>query len=211
MSKLASIRKQIAALEAEAERIARQEMSGAIAKVKEIMTEFGLTIEHLQSAVGGKTRKVAKKVKAKRIGGGIAKYADPKTGKTWSGFGRAPAWILGAKNRDAFLVDKSSVKPSEAPVAKRKSATKKASAKKLAKPAAKKTLAVAKTAAAPTKRNALVFEEVVPLLLCVGNAQSDVEKSGESSSRPREMAWTCSTLGQRLLITHIHRPYDNFG
>ncbi len=89
MSKLASIRKQIAALEAEAERIARQEMSGAIAKVEEIMAEFGLTIEHLQSAVGGKTRKVAKKVKAKRIGGGIAKYADPKTGKTWSGFGRA--------------------------------------------------------------------------------------------------------------------------
>ena len=52
-------------LEAEAERIAKQEMSEAIAKVKEIMSTFGLTIEHLQSAVAAKTRKVAKKVKAR--------------------------------------------------------------------------------------------------------------------------------------------------
>jgi len=65
MSKLIAIRKQIAALEAEAERIAKQEMSEAIAKVKEIMSTFGLTIEHLQSAVAAKTRKVAKKVKAR--------------------------------------------------------------------------------------------------------------------------------------------------
>ncbi len=153
MSKLAAIKKQIAALEAEAERIAKQEMSGAIAKVKEIMSTFGLTIEHLQSAVAGKTAKVAKNVKPKRAGGGVAKYADPKTGKTWSGFGRAPAWIAGAKNRDAFLVDKSGVKSPEAtvkaPVAKKKRAAKKASAKKVAKPAAKKAVAVAEKAASP--------------------------------------------------------------
>ena len=113
MSKLAAIKKQIAALEAEAERIAKQEMSGAIAKVKEIMSTFGLTIEHLQATVKGKKASAAKKVKAERAGGGIAKYADPKTGKTWSGFGRAPAWIADAKIRDAFLVGKSDVSASE--------------------------------------------------------------------------------------------------
>ena len=150
MSKLTAIRKQIAALEAEAERVAKQEMSDAIAKVKEIMSTFGLTIEHLQAAAAGKTRNAAKKVKAKRAGGGIAKYADPKTGKSWSGFGRAPAWIAGAKNRDAFLVDKSGVQVPEAvvkaPVAKKKSAAKTASAKKVTKLAAKKAISVAKKA-----------------------------------------------------------------
>ena len=151
MSKLIAIRKQIAALEAEAERIAKQEMSEAIAKVKEIMSTFGLTIEHLQSAVAAKTRKVAKKVKAKRTGVGVAKYADPKTGATWSGFGRAPGWIAGAKNRDVFLVDKSGVKAAEAaakaPVAKKKPAAKKLAAKKVSKPAAKRAVAVAKKTA----------------------------------------------------------------
>jgi DNA-binding protein H-NS len=90
---------------------------------------------------------------AKRTSKGAAKYADPKTGKTWSGFGRAPGWIAGAKNRDAFLVDKIGVKSPEvaakASVAKKKSAAKKASAKKVAKPAAKKAVAVAKKVASP--------------------------------------------------------------
>ncbi len=154
MSKLTAIKKQIAALQAEAERITKQEMSGAIAKVKEIMADFGLTIEHLQSAVTYKTRKVSKQLKAKRAGGGVAKYSDPKTGKTWSGFGRAPAWIAGAKSRDAFLVDKSGVKASEdavkAPVAKKRSTVKKASTRKVANPAAKKAVAVAKKVAPST-------------------------------------------------------------
>jgi DNA-binding protein H-NS len=34
-----------------------------------------------------------------------AKYRDPVSGATWSGRGRAPAWIAG-KDRDAYLVDK---------------------------------------------------------------------------------------------------------
>jgi DNA-binding protein H-NS len=151
MSKLAAIKKQIAALEAEAERITKQEMSGAIAKVKEIMATFGLTIEHLQTTVSGAKRATGKKVAPKRVGKGIAKYADPKTGKTWSGFGRAPAWIAGAKNRDSLLVDKSGVKAPavvvKAPTAKKKLTAKAASAKKAAKPAAKKAVAVAKRAA----------------------------------------------------------------
>src|SRR5471030_2198124 len=104
MSKLTALKKQIAALEAQAERIAKEEMASAVAKVKSIMAEFNLTIEHLTQAVGGK--RAVKKTKAKSAS--VAKYADPKTGKTWSGFGRAPGWIAGAKNRDACLVGASS-------------------------------------------------------------------------------------------------------
>lgn len=143
MSKLTELKKQIAALEAQAERIAKEEMASAIAKVKDIMAEFNLTIEHLTEAVSSK--RAAKKAKAKTAS--VAKYADPKTGKTWSGFGRAPGWIAGVKNREAFLVGKSTA--SEA-VAKTPAAPKRATAKavKVAKaapkPAAKRALTPAK-------------------------------------------------------------------
>ena len=33
-----------------------------------------------------------------------AKYRDPRSGATWSGRGRAPDWIKGAKNRERFLI-----------------------------------------------------------------------------------------------------------
>jgi DNA-binding protein H-NS len=39
---------------------------------------------------------------------------NPKTGATWSGRGRAPAWIASAKNRDRFRVDGNTSKPSVA-------------------------------------------------------------------------------------------------
>jgi DNA-binding protein H-NS len=146
MSKLTAIKKQIAALEAQAERIAKEEMGSAIAKVKDIMAEFNLTIEHLTQKVVGK--RVAKKTKVKAAS--VAKYADPKTGKTWSGFGRAPGWIAGAKNRDVFLVRKD-VAPqaaAKAPAAAKKVSAKAAKAikvaKKTPKPAAKKTAVAAR-------------------------------------------------------------------
>ena len=155
MSKLATLKKQIAALEAQAERIAKEEMSSAIAKVKDIMAEYNLTIEHLTLTAAGK--RAAKKKMAKVKTTSVAKYVDPKTGKTWSGFGRAPGWIAGAKNRDAFLVGKSATAglESKTPAAAKKASGKVAKvAKKAAKPAAKKAVAPVKKAsivkAAPT-------------------------------------------------------------
>ena len=74
--------------------IARQaELVTAIQQVRQIVQEYGLTAEDL-----GLTTKVKK-----RKGRAVApKYVDPKTGATWSGRGRAPAWI--GKNRDRFLI-----------------------------------------------------------------------------------------------------------
>ena len=158
MSKLTALKKQIAALEAQAERIAKEEMSSAIAKVKGIMAEFNLTIEHLTQTVTGKRTatktktktKTKAKAKAKRTAS-AAKYADPKTGKTWTGVGRAPGWIAGAKNRDVFLVGMSpAAAPSaQAPAAAKKTTAKAAKAVKVAKKAAKP---VAKKAVASVKR-----------------------------------------------------------
>lgn len=149
MSKLTALKKQIAALQAQAERIAKTEMSSAIAKVKDIMAEFNLTIEHLTHS--GDSKRAATKPKVKTAS--VAKYADPKTGKTWSGVGRAPGWIAGAKNRDVFLVGKSAAAESadKAPAVAKKAPAKAAkavkAAKKTAKPAAKKAVALAKKAA----------------------------------------------------------------
>src|SRR5471030_1197589 len=137
------IKKQIAVLEAKAARLAEEETKASVGKVRALMNQLGVTLEHLSSAVSKKASVVKKAIvgkkpaTTKRTSKGAAKYADPKTGKTWSGFGRAPGWIAGAKNRDAFLVDESGVEAPEAavkaPVAKKTSAAKKASVKKVAK------------------------------------------------------------------------------
>ena len=180
MSKLAALKKQIAALEAQAERIAKEEMSSAIAKVKDIMAEFNLTIEHLTQSVAAK--RVAKKMKAKKVS--VAKYADPKTGKTWSGFGRAPNWIAGAKSRDAFLAGKSAAanpvkeapavpkravkavkvakQPAKAAAKKAGAAVKKASSGKATAVAAKKKAAAKKTGPKATASNRAAAVPVQP-------------------------------------------------
>jgi DNA-binding protein H-NS len=68
-----------------------------------------------------------------------ALYRDPKSGATWSGRGRAPAWIADAKNRSRFLID-------SATAADKKPVVKKAAAKKA--PTAKKASATT----APSKK-----------------------------------------------------------
>jgi DNA-binding protein H-NS len=165
MTSLAAIKKQIAALEAEAARITKAEMSTAIAKIKELIQTFGLTAEHLGLTAARGKNSVSKKSTSKQTGAGKVKYADPKTGKTWSGFGRAPAWIAAAKNRSAFLVDKSDVVISKAPAAGKKVAK---PARKVeepaAKPPAKKTATkkpVAKKAGAKVKAKKSASKKVV--------------------------------------------------
>jgi DNA-binding protein H-NS len=151
MSKLTAIHKQISALQAKAERIAKQEMSAAVAKVKSLMSDFGVTIEHLNHSVGGKstTKKstAGKTAKAGKKTASVAKYADPKSGKTWSGFGRAPGWIADAKNRDSFLVG--SVNSATKPAAAKKKAASKAGTS-IAKSVKAKTATVTKRAATKT-------------------------------------------------------------
>jgi len=55
----------------------------------------------------------AKRGQSRAKRGGVAKYQDPASGKTWTGMGKPPAWIAGAADRSAFLIGASS----EAPVA----------------------------------------------------------------------------------------------
>lgn len=54
-----------------------------------------------------------------------AKYRDPKSGKTWSGRGPAPAWLAAAKDRTKFLIDSASVGAAVTKTSKPKAAAKK--------------------------------------------------------------------------------------
>lgn len=87
LAQKAKLEEQIAAAHA-------AELETVIVQTRQIVQEYELTAEDLG---------LATKVK-KRKGGTVApKYQDPKTGATWTGRGRAPAWIDG-KNRDRFLI-----------------------------------------------------------------------------------------------------------
>jgi DNA-binding protein H-NS len=57
-----------------------------------------------------------------KAGAPVAKYRDPKSGVTWSGHGRAPAWIAKAKDRSRFLVEGSAAGAAPAPASKVKTA-----------------------------------------------------------------------------------------
>jgi DNA-binding protein H-NS len=72
-----------------------KEVSEAIADIKAKIETYGLTAAELGFRVG--RAKVGRKTPLP------AKYRNPKTGETWSGRGRAPAWLAG-KNKERFLI-----------------------------------------------------------------------------------------------------------
>lgn len=93
MSKLKDLLAQKEKLEAQIAETRQAEIAGVIQKIQELMMEYGLTVED----VAKRQRRGPKK------GQPIApKYRDPKTGKTWSGRGRQPAWL--GRNPARFLI-----------------------------------------------------------------------------------------------------------
>lgn len=87
---------QKAKLEEQLETVRIKELESVIQQVCQTVAEYGLTAEDLGLAPQ-RGRRVGKKTPV------APKYQDPKTGATWSGRGRAPAWIA-SKNRDRFLI-----------------------------------------------------------------------------------------------------------
>ena len=91
-SKLKDLLAQKAAIEQQIEQAARSERADAVAKVKALMAEHGLSLADLG------TRASAGKAKGgSRSGGKVAaKYRDAATGATWSGRGLRPNWLKAA-------------------------------------------------------------------------------------------------------------------
>lgn len=125
MATYAQLKKQMEQLAKQAEAALRAEKEVVLAKVRDAVSSFALTVDEVFGAGGKKKAKGSKTAGAKRVptGAGQAKYADPKTGATWSGFGRAPAWIASAKDRTKFLVGQ---QPAAAPAAPAKAKVAKA-------------------------------------------------------------------------------------
>jgi DNA-binding protein H-NS len=87
MTTYAEIKAQIADLENKAKEARAAELTSAKAKISEIMTTYGLTLDDLRGARSAKSSKVRQP--------DPAKYRNAQTGETWTGRGRAPLWLAG--------------------------------------------------------------------------------------------------------------------
>ena len=132
MKTYAAIKSEIAKLEKQAESLRQAEVAGVVARIKEAIAAYGLTPADLGLTGSRKALSGAKRATTTKTTVGAPKYRDPKSGKTWTGRGKPPLWIVGAKNRDRFLIDGA---PSAPEVQAPKKATKRRVARKAASPA----------------------------------------------------------------------------
>lgn len=94
MATYRQLTEQLAKVQAQMEAAREKELSATIDQIKAQIAEYGITAEEL-----GFT---SKRTTSRKTGGLPPKYRDPKTGATWSGRGRAPAWL--GKRREKFLI-----------------------------------------------------------------------------------------------------------
>lgn len=161
-----AVRAEIAKLEKQAEDLRRQELKSVIAQVRQVIADYGLTAADLGLG-GARTRVAATGRKraasaGRRVSAGVAKYRDPKTGQTWTGHGRPPAWIVSAKDRDAFLIGGAAAPAKAARQVKSKPPKAAKAAKPAAKPSAKTRAATrAKKARAAARSGSVEIESGV--------------------------------------------------
>lgn len=193
MATYAQLKKQIEQLSKQAEAARQLEKSATLAKVREAVAAFELTVaEVFGTAAKSAKKKALKSAAPKRTpkGAGQAKYRDPKSGAEWSGFGRAPAWLASAKDRSKFLIaqppaveenpaEKAASKPAKKAIAK-KAIAKKAKPARKAQPAAKK--AVKK---APTKKAAKAVEVVKPKIAVKASPRPAVKVAPTTAPVPK--------------------------
>ncbi len=95
MTSYAEYVEQISKLQVLAEAARKEEINGAIQKIKELMQLHGVSVSDI--AYGGR----AKSTKAKST---VApQFKNPETGETWTGRGRAPLWLEG-KDKEAYRI-----------------------------------------------------------------------------------------------------------
>lgn len=108
---LSDLLAQKAALEKQIADFQKEKRGEAIAKVKALMAEYGLTAADI---VGGRPAKApaapaaapAPARKSKAAGKKVApKYRNPATGDTWSGRGLKPKWLVAAMAGGKTLAD----------------------------------------------------------------------------------------------------------
>lgn len=98
-SSLSELLAQRAALEQQIADAQREQRAEAIRKIKELMSEYGLTLADIgaRAAAAAPRRASGKKL--------AAKYRDSATGQTWSGRGLQPNWLKAAVAAGRSLSD----------------------------------------------------------------------------------------------------------
>ncbi|WP_354682616.1 H-NS histone family protein [Cupriavidus necator] len=89
------------ALEAQIEQARANEVESVIEQIRGLMTQYGLAPEDIAPR-RGRGRPAGAASTSTEKASLPPKYLDPKTGKTWSGRGRAPAWL--GKRPERFLI-----------------------------------------------------------------------------------------------------------
>jgi DNA-binding protein H-NS len=123
MATLEAIQARIQKLQDQADALRSKAKQSVIGKIHDLMLKNDLTPEDIGNPIR-RASKVIKTVKAKNASAGAhakgklpAKYLNPKTGETWSGHARPPAWIKNVKDRSKFLINQEEL-PASAPASK---------------------------------------------------------------------------------------------
>ncbi|MET3620234.1 H-NS histone family protein [Burkholderia ambifaria] len=97
MATYKELKVQMDALAEKTEAVRLAEFQSIVTDIRTKVVEYGITEKDIfGSRRGGSTTLAKSPVEAK--------YRDPKTGMTWSGTGRPPAWIKDVKNRNRYLI-----------------------------------------------------------------------------------------------------------
>ena len=146
MPTLEQIQEKMKKLQVQADTLIAKKAQAALDQIRKIMLTHGLTTVDIEvkakaereaKAAKGSTPKVKAKPASSLKSVTLPKYQHPKTGATWTGHGRAPAWIADVKDRAKFLIASgtdtvraASVSPVSpvSPVSKTRTADKKSSA-----------------------------------------------------------------------------------
>jgi len=94
---LSELLAQQAALDRAIEQARAADKAQAIARVRQLMSEHGLTAADLVATPKGRGSVAGKKVQPK--------YRDPASGATWSGRGLKPKWLQAALDSGRALSD----------------------------------------------------------------------------------------------------------
>jgi DNA-binding protein H-NS len=98
MAQIEELLAQKAALEKQIIEAQREARASAIAQVRSLMSEHGLTLADL----GTRTAAPARKTTGNKV---PAKYRDPATGNSWSGRGLQPKWLKAALAQGRKITD----------------------------------------------------------------------------------------------------------
>ncbi|MGT2455419.1 H-NS histone family protein [Cupriavidus basilensis] len=89
-------------IEAQLVEVRATEVAGVIEQIQALMAQYELTADDI-APKRRRGRPASGAAPTEKIKTSLPpKYQDPKTGATWTGRGRAPAWL--GKNRDKYLI-----------------------------------------------------------------------------------------------------------